>query len=299
MKLLIRISLLFIASIIGSALCATDVIADGNSTKANLTDTNGHRQGYWKITGAISIEEGYRNNQLIEEGKYLNNKREGVWKKYFPTGNIQSEITYEGNHPLGTYKIFYPEGEVEEKGLWRVNRNTGNFIRYHENGKVAQKFNFNESGKRQGIQEYFYENGNIQMSVELENGVLHGKMKTFYSDGSPRQEKRMTNGEVEEESVVNYKPRTKVKVDASMPDIPRKEMRPATSDKPNLAEFKSSGFNTLYNINKQVTQVGKFINGRMWEGKWYRYDDNGLLRRVEIYKDGRFIGYGIIDDSNN
>lgn len=271
----------------------------GRTAKENITDINGHRQGYWRITGAISVEEGYRKSQLIEEGIYLDNKREGVWKKYYPTGNVKSEISYEDNHPFGSYKVFYPNGEVEEEGMWLANRNTGSFIRYYESGQVAQKFNFNSAGKRQGMQEYYFENGKLQMQVELENGIVHGVMKTFYYDGSPREEKRMTNGELEEGSLVTHKSRYDSKYIESIPELPREEIKPKMADQPNLAEFKSSGTNTLYNINKQVTQVGKFNKGRLWEGKWYRYDENGLLRRVEVYKGGRFIGYGIIDDSNN
>lgn len=299
MKLLIRISLLFFGIISCSALFALNANNSDSIVKENLTDINGHRQGHWRITGAISIEEGYRNGQLIEEGTYVNNKREGAWKKYFPTGNIKSEITYADNHPFGSYKIFFPNGEIEEEGTWLINKNTGDFIRYFDSGLIAQKFKFNHSGKRQGIQEYYYQDGKLQMQVEVENGVAHGIYKTYYPDGSPREEKRMTNGKVEEGSYVKYKARTKSNYIDDLPNIPRSETNPRTTDKPNLSEFKSTGFNTLYNLNKQVTQVGSFNNGRLWEGKWYRYDENGLLHRVEVYKDGRFIGYGIIDDSNN
>lgn len=298
MNLLIRT--LFVLFCLATLQAHSAVETDDRSlTKENLTDVNGHRQGYWRITGAISVEEGYRKNQVIEEGEYRDNKREGMWRKYYPTGSLKSEITYEDNHPMGAYTVYYPSGQVEEEGLWLINRNTGDFTRYHENGNVSQKFHFNSAGKRQGVQEYYFENGQLQMAVELDNGIVHGSYKTFYSDGSPQCEKRMTNGEVEEGSEVNFKPKSKSVESASLPELPRRETKPVTTDKPNLAEFKADGFNTLYNKNKQVTQVGKFIKGRLWEGKWYRYDENGLLKRVEVYKDGRFIGYGIIDDTNN
>ncbi len=298
MKLLIQISVLFVA-LFGFELQANGPDINISGSKINYTDSSGLRQGYWQITGDISIEEGYRKNQVIEEGEYLNNKREGLWKKYYPTGSLRSEINYSDNHPYGDYKTYYPEGNIEEEGTWLSNRNIGTFKRYHENGKIAQEFNFNTAGKREGEQTYYYATGVCQMKVELDNGVVHGLYKTFYPDGSPMEEMRMTNGVIEEGSLVAYKPKKKVKTDVEMPTLPRTETRPNTTDKPNLAEFKESGFNTLYNKDKQVTQVGEFQEGRLWNGKWYRYNENGILKRVEVYKNGRFIGYGIIEDSNN
>lgn len=270
-----------------------------NYSYKNLTDLNGYRQGFWTITGAMSSEEGYKKNQIIEEGEYHDNKRQGIWKKYFPTGDLKSEITYSDNHPLGDYKVFYVDGQVEEEGYWLVNRNTGDFKRYHENGKLSQEFLFNSTGKRHGEQKYYGENGKIVLSVEIDRGVVHGVYKTFYADGTIREEKRMTNGALEEGSLVNYPPTRKNTDMAQAPDLLKNETKPVQSDKPNLVAFDSNGNNTLYNKDKQVTQVGKFKNGRLRDGKWYRYDENGLLRRVEVYKEGRFIGYGIIDDSNN
>lgn len=294
----LRISLLcflFVSILLPENSAAIDAL--GNN-KENFTDQTGKRQGYWRITGALSIEEGYKKSSIVEEGEYIDNKRHGLWRKYYPTGSIRSEITYELNKPNGYYAIFHDNGKLEETGTWKGNKNVGEFKRYYENGKTAQEFNFTRTGKRNGIQRYFYENGNIQMSVEIEDGVAHGMMKTYYRDGSEKSVKRITNGITEEGSIKNFEPSTTNTVKTADPKLPKQETTPA-EDKPNLTRFNASGFNTLYNRNQQVSQVGKFEEGRLWDGKWYRYDQNGLLRKVEVYKSGRFIGYGIIDDKNN
>lgn len=265
--------------------------------KENYTDSSGKRQGYWRITGALSIEEGYKKSTIVEEGEYIDNKRQGLWVKYYPTGMKASEITYERNKPKGYYATFYPNGQMEETGFWNENKNVGIFERYYENGQVSQEFNFTKEGKRNGVQNYYYENGQLKMTVEVENGVAHGLMKTFYKDGSKKLEQRLTNGQVEEGSVKKYEPKEDVIAKVSIPELPTEETKPV-KDKPNLETFKENGFNTLYNRNIQVSQVGEFKDGKLWNGKWYRYDINGLLKKVEIYKSGRFIGYGIIEDSN-
>ena len=277
----------------------SSLVATQGGNSQNVTDTSGLRQGYWKIMGAMSIEEGYKSGQVIEEGKYIDNKRQGLWKKYYPTGSLRSEITYSENHPYGYYTTYYADGKTEEEGYWKANKNTGAFTRFHENGKPAQEFTFNSKGKRDGVQNYYYPNGKLQLSVELDNGVAHGIYKSYYPDGSLKEEKRLTNGEVEPESVKKYEPKNAFKIADETPDLPKSETTPSHTDTPNLAEFRETGFNSLYNRNKQISQVGDFMDGRLWNGKWYKYDENGILRKVEVYKEGRFIGYGIIDESNN
>lgn len=288
----------FLSTTLG--LSANPIIADAQKpVRQNHTDKQGLRQGYWVLYGDIGNENGYNSKQVVEEGEYLDNKRTGVWKKYYPTGALQSEINYIENHPYGSYITYYPNEKIEESGFWAGNKNTGDFKRFHENGNLAQKFQFNSKGKRNGVQEYYFPNGTLQCSVEIENGVAHGEYKLYYPTGELREEKRITNGEVEEESIKIYDAKKPIKNHFETPTLPREETTPKHTDKPNLDVFKSTGFNTLYNQNQQITQVGDFFEGRLWNGKWHKYDENGILQKVEVYRNGRFIGYGIIDDSNN
>lgn len=261
----------------------------------NVTDAAGMRQGYWKITGEMVDDKAYKKNQVVEEGEYIDNKRNGVWKKYYPTGTLRSEITYVNNHPRGVYTTYYHDGTKEEFGDWQGNRNVGEYKRFHENGKIAQDFKFNEFGKREGIQTYYFPNGKVQMTAEIDNGTAHGMVKVYYSDGELRSEKMIVNGLVDTSTIKEYKPRSRENRQDKEPSLPVQETVPAEQDRPNLVEFKDTGFNTLYNRNQQVTQVGEFKDGRLWNGKWHRYNSDGLLKKVEVYQNGRFAGYGVID----
>ncbi len=46
----------------------------------------------------------------------------------------------------------------------------------------------------------------------------------------------------------------------------------------------------LYNMHRQVTKDGIFKDNRFLDGKSYKYDEDGKLVRVEIYKDGVYVG---------
>jgi antitoxin component YwqK of YwqJK toxin-antitoxin module len=277
--------------------CSTLVCLGGEGI--NTVDDKGNRQGYWKITGSMSAEEGFRDDQLVEEGNYENNKKTGIWKKYFPTGSLQCEITFQNNFPRGPYKIYYPDGKLEELGNWQGNRNVGTFKRYHSNGKPAQIFNFTSEGKRDGVQNYFYDNGNLQLTVEVSDGTVNGIYETYYPDGQLKSEKWVQNGVVDESSVKTYEPSKNEYAKAEMPELPEKISSSQQDEEAHVEAFNRSGKNTLYNQRKQVTQIGEFKDGRLWNGKWKRYDHDGNLQKVEVYQNGKFVGYEHLEAANN
>ena len=48
--------------------------------------------------------------------------------------------------------------------------------------------------------------------------------------------------------------------------------------------------NKLYNVNKQISEDGEFKEGKLLNGKKYIYDKNGLLEKIGIYKEGKYVG---------
>lgn len=266
----------------------------------NQIDGNGLRQGYWIITGNMINDQIYAPSAKVEEGLYSNSNKEGLWKKYWPNGKLKAEITYSNGMPQGWYRTYYESGVCEEEGGWWNNKNTGYFNRWHTNGKPQQMFQFADNGKRMGLQRYFYENGNTELEVEMNNGNEQGLYRRFHPDGTLAEEKIFDQGKIVAGSEKVYKPVTKrqetLLADAYDPNVGNKETL-ATENKPNKAEiFKPNGFNTLYNSQGQLTEVGEFRNGKLLNGKCYHYSSHGLLTRIEIYRNGKYIGNGIIGD---
>ena len=46
----------------------------------------------------------------------------------------------------------------------------------------------------------------------------------------------------------------------------------------------------------EKTKDGDFKDNRLMQGKNYIYDDNGILKRIEIYKNGGYVGDAQIED---
>ncbi len=281
-------------------LCCSLFSLDAQSSEAfNSLDENGRRTGYWIINASMKPTSGYTPEQIIEEGNYLANKKQGLWKRYYPSGTAQSEITYFNNIPKGPYKTYYTNGILEEHGNWSFNKNVGNFKRFHPNGKPSQAFQFADNGLRNGPQLYYHENGVLELEVTVINGKENGRMTRYFSNGEIKEVKDFNEGVMADGSIKKYdmkKPAVAVK---KTPAISEKIAPVVKEDKPNIAVFKSTGKNTLYNKDLQVSQSGYFKNGRLWNGRWYRYDSNGILEAIEVYKDGKLAGNAPLDEESS
>ncbi len=286
-KLLLCITLSFFA--------ARSFASDGD---INKVDAQGQRQGYWIVKGEMLSDNAYKPSDKVEEGTYKDNRKEGLWKKYWPGGNVRNEINYKSGKPEGEYKLFYANGQLEEHGIWKNNKNTGEFKRYYGNGNPQQHFVFAETGKRNGMQKYFHENGKVALEVGIVNGAESGSSKRYNPDGTLAEEKTFENGVLKQGTIKKHKDIKKsstVKADPYDKKIGKEIV--VTEDKTNKAQiFKPNGFNTLYDKNGNVTQTGEFVEGRMHDGKWYRYNADGLMIRIEIYKGGKYIGTGVLSD---
>ena len=257
----------------------------------NIVDENNLKQGFWKIFGRMKRLPGYDPDQVIEQGNYANSRKMGLWTKFFASGKTKSEIEYKNSRPNGAYKTYFENGQVEEEGSWKNNRNTNDFKRYYENGQVSQNFAFNTSGKRDGKQTYFYENGQVMIEADIEAGK-EKFVKEFYEDGSVKAEKNFVDGKLDAANTKVYEPKTPVKNrdEEELAKAPIKIVKLDKGDKVNRGTFNGTGEHKIYNMNKQISKDGTFKNYRLMEGLWYKYDENGILVSIEKYKKGRYIG---------
>jgi antitoxin component YwqK of YwqJK toxin-antitoxin module len=265
----------------------------------NITDSNGKRQGRWVITNILLKRECYAEDQKVEEGKYVDSKKTGFWKEYYCNKNVKSKIYYENNKPNGYAVIYHENGKIKEEGEWKNNRWVGAYKLYYSNGQVQQAFNFNASGKREGKQTYYYENGQVMIEGDWQAGKESGELKEYYENGDVKSIKNFAGGILDDATVKTFEP--KKPIVKRQPQLEEEiEAPPVTvqkNEKDNLGKtFNGEGYWQLYNSNKQVTKDGEFKQNRLMNGKAYFYDDNGILLRIAIYKNGKYVGDGIIDE---
>ena len=269
-----------------------------NAQQANNTfnqlDTNNLKQGYWKITAEMRQDTSYPPDNTIEEGEYNNGRKVGLWVRYYPNGTKQSEISYVNGRPKGEYKTFYNNGKVEEEGSWVSQKNTGNFKRYYNNGEKMQEFVFDENGIRNGKQLYFYENGQVEVEVTVLDGKEEGTMKRYFDNGDLRSEVEVSEGKADNNTRKEYINNQKELVKRT-PKVEKKEAKIESAVKPNLGTVNPEGYNKLYTRSLLLKWDGYYHFGKPWNGKKYIYNENGILEKIEIYKDGLYIGNGVIE----
>jgi len=272
-------------------------LLDGDTI--NKVDVNKKRQGRW-IIKATNRHPGYTPGSVVEEGEFKNSRKFGLWKKYYPNGKPKSEITYKGSRPFGPYILYYNNGNVEEQGNWQRTKNTGSFKRYHENGKIAQDFVFTETGKRSGAQKYYYENGNLRLEGTWQEGLESGEMKEYYQNGDLMAVKNFNGGEMDKSSYQSYAPKTPQKdaLDNLIDEGKDIAVKVSKEEAPNQGGFDGNGIRKLYNKDRQLSKDGEFKNYRLINGKQFKYDENGLLIKIMIFKEGRYIGDGVITEED-
>ncbi len=262
-----------------------------NGDTINRTDKDNFKQGKW-----IFFEEAMENMQC--EGDFINDKKIGVWKSYYTSGNLQSEITYKANKRNGFARIYYENGNIAEEGTWVVNKWVGEYKSYFKNGQPSYVWNYNKSGQRSGCQKYFHENGKVKIEGEWNQGKETGVIKEYYETGDIKTEKSFTGGACDTESIKTYENKT---FDTKTQDDPIPEENKINEtnvtddnkakDEKVVRYFSGTGQHIFYTKNRQPYKEGYFENGALKNGKQYFYDDSGKLIKTAIFKNGKFVKY--------
>lgn len=251
----------------------------------NQRSEDGKKQGKWVFFGKDRPTAGYPAEGKIEEGPYKDDRKEGTWIKYHLDGETPKlKGEYRNNRPSGAYTKFYNDGTVREVGTFSRNKYTGSLKRYHENGTLEYEANYNETGKEEGTVKYYYPNGQLEFEYKANDGVPTGAATRYYENGNIKEKiTYAADGSVESSEEVEMvdAPVNVVDPGASKEKAPS-VVNPRTKGSP----FKPNAYNKVYNDDDEIWQDGDFRNGRLWDGKVYEYDADGILLKVKVFKNG-------------
>jgi antitoxin component YwqK of YwqJK toxin-antitoxin module len=267
----------------------------------NLIDNTGKKQGKWILMGKHKPNTCYAANQKAEEGAYKENRKAGNWMEYYCNGKPKNNIPFVNGRPDGYAIMYYENGNKKEEGNWKINKWVGNYNSYYDNGTVQHDFKFNEGGKREGVQTYNYENGQVAVQGNFANGKEAGQIKEYYESGDVKAIKTYNNGDVDVASIKTFETNKEInKSNDAAKFAPSKAVAEVKKEEivndPKAGPLVLNGKHILYNKNKQVSKDGVFKDNRLMEGKAYIYNDNGILTRVAIYKNGVYVGDGSIEN---
>lgn len=251
----------------------------------NQKDAQGRKQGVWVYFGKDRPTAGYPADGKIEEGPYKDDRKEGIWTKYHNDGETPKlKGEYHNNRPSGAYTKFYADGKVREVGVFSHNKYSGNLKRYHENGKLEYDGNYDEEGREHGTVTYYYPNGQVEFQYTANEGVPAGKATRYYENGDIKESIVYgADGSVQKSEV---KEMVNPSVQVTDPGASKEKAPMIEQPRTKGTAFKPNGYNKVYNENDEIWQDGEFKSGRLWDGKVYEYDSDGILLKVKVFKNG-------------
>jgi|ERR1051326_849915 antitoxin component YwqK of YwqJK toxin-antitoxin module len=268
------------------SLAASSLVPD----TLNRIDSLGRRQGYWIIRAGMMKRSGYSDTTKFQEGLYRDSKKTGVWKEYYSTGKIRSAIMFENGRPKGRAVMYTETGCVYEEGWWE-NQRWVIYTGYYPCGCKQMEFWKTKKYYRDSIAiNYSQRECNVKM---FEKRSEHGYVIEMHFDSTGKVTKCDTlwpKPRPGDGILINKQPDTsRVKMNFEKKDSLRK-VNQKTEKKDGGGMFDGNGYAKLYNVQKQVSKEGIFKDYKLMDGKEYTYDKNGILTRITVYKNGKYVG---------
>ena len=271
------------------------------------------KNGYWVYLGKDRPTLGYPAEGKVEEGNYVNNRKEGVWIKYHDDGitpRLKGE--YKNNRPNGKYSKFFRDGTVSETGTFRNQHYVDTVLRYWESGQKRFCGIYDQKGESIVDSFFYYHDEQCLDFINVYWGSPRSSETIVYSEDSCNSIvsiKRIpesiptgcggpvkpVNPIIHEESVdIIYNLDSLSSGNDWMTvhetDLDDKKNSVPTAHSVRLKSGlpKKDGYMKLYNKDDEIFLDGDFFNYQLWNGKAYVYDEDGILLRVKIYKKGQY-----------
>jgi len=179
----------------------------GNKVSEGIVDETGSKEGPWK--------DFFISGEVKAVGAYLSNLQSGKWTYFYKNGSKEQEGSYLRGLYDGSWVWFHPDGSIWREENYFNGREDGPMVEYSDSGKVITRGEFingekegewfyqvndhseignYQSGLREGIWNYYYEDGTLQFQGDFHQDLAEGKHKFFYPDGVLKEERYYKRG---------------------------------------------------------------------------------------------------------
>ncbi|PID88055.1 MAG: hypothetical protein CSB06_02215 [Bacteroidia bacterium] len=135
------------------------------------------------------------NGTLKIEGNIKNGKPQGLWRYYYPSGNLKAALNYTDGILEGTAYFYHDKAGKTLKAEAKYQNGTlhGNYFEFYKNGTQKTRFAY-QNGKPEGFAQFFYPDGRKKIEGEYKKGEKHGKWIFFDRQGYKIGKERWRNG---------------------------------------------------------------------------------------------------------
>ncbi|HTQ37804.1 MAG TPA: toxin-antitoxin system YwqK family antitoxin [Pirellulales bacterium] len=165
----------------------------------------------------------YLSGEKLEEGNYVDGKKDGAWHMWYPNGQEakvenyidgqldghwtlftdkgvqQSEVSYKAGQRDGRWIVYGEDGkQIREQTDYRDGKPDGTSIAWNADGKKTSEMHF-ERGQLNGTQTQWFPNGQMSKQVEFKDGKLNGKLIQWNDKGEKLLEQDYADGQVQKQ----------------------------------------------------------------------------------------------------
>ena len=207
--------------------------------------------------GVLEFESFFPEGMKEVEGKYINKKKEGIWKKYYRNGNIDEEETYKEGKLDGTTKSYYKNGSLFAEYSYTNDVWDGFYKSYKKNGNTSL-MGWYQMGQRQGDWYTYSPDGTIASHGYYLNDKPYGYQVYYRLDGKIHYE------EFYKDDLLQY--------------YNNYDTTGALFQKIELV--KGNGSFKFLNFKKEIRLTGEYLNGLL-EGELTTYLSSKQIRKKE------------------
>jgi len=115
-------------------------------------------------------ESNYEDGSVRSVGNSKNGFKDGVWKTYYNTGELNLRVKYLMDVKDGVEEVWLPSGQLISKVNFKNGLKCGSFEYYYPNGQLKEKGTFSKNSKRDGVYEKYLENGGLEDKLLYKDG---------------------------------------------------------------------------------------------------------------------------------
>lgn len=192
-------AVLWNVSVMGQAVdTAFEYFIDGNKKKATVENGTFYRKvarknNVWTVKDyfieekslqmegsyfddSLTVKNGmfywyHPNKRLQRKGRYINGKKEGMWKSYNEEGKLADSALYKNGIPYKFAYRFSDNGKVIMTGVYDEN-GAGGETAYYENGTIDYFGKLCSGYLKDSVWIFFFENGDISAKEYFDKGKL-------------------------------------------------------------------------------------------------------------------------------
>lgn len=116
----------------------------------------------------------FPDNILMAEGKYVNEKRDSIWRFYNAPNALVSEESFKNGKKDGFEKNFNGKGKLIEERNWKDSILNGPWKKYYEDGGLQQEGMY-KTGQLEGDMKFFYPGNVVAVAGPYVRSLKHGK----------------------------------------------------------------------------------------------------------------------------